>query len=339
MRKNNIDKYREFTRNLTETILSGRSVSPHDAEKIMALREPSDIVTIMACSNIIRQHFHGLRISLCAIINARSGKCSEDCRFCVQSRHYKTDVETYPLIKKNTILEAAKTAADAGIERFSIVTSGRGITDAKDLDILCSAVMAISAAGSPVPCASLGILSMEQLCRLRQAGLKRYHHNLESSESFFKEVCTTHSFQDRVNTIHMAQDQGFEICSGGILGLGESPSQRIELAFTLKQLKVDSVALNFLHPMNGTPFGNRSTLPAFEILKTIAMFRFVLPDREIRICGGRQECLKTLQPFIYTAGANGIMTGDYLTTKGRNTRIDIEEIRALGLDITGSHQK
>ena len=338
MKRNEPYKFNDFTRHLTATVLSGKDISFEDAEKIVSLQEQTDIIMLMAHSNIIRQHFNDSGINLCAIINARSGRCSEDCRFCVQSSHYKTDVETYPLIKNNDILEAAKVATASGVDRFSIVTSGRTITSDKHLERICSAVKQVSETVNILPCASLGILNESQLGKLKLSGLKRYHHNLECAESFFPNVCTTHSFSDRVKTIQLAQKQDFEICSGGILGLGETPRQRIELAFTLKQLGVDSVALNFLHPMPGTPFENQPMLSPFEILKTIAMFRFVMPNREIRICGGRQVCLKTLQPFIYTAGANGIMVGNYLTTEGRNIHTDIEEIQSMQLHINFAGQ-
>jgi biotin synthase len=186
------------------------------------------------------------------------------------------------------------------------------------------------------PCASLGVLSKDQLSCLREAGLKRYHHNLETAESYFPTICSTHTFQERVQTIRSAQKEGFEICAGGIFGLGETPEQRIELAFTLRDLDVDSIPLNFLNPVPGTPAEHCSPLPPLDILKIISLFRFVLPEKDIRVCGGREVCLRTLQPLLYLAGANGTMVGNYLTTGGRNPEIDLQEMHDLGF--TPRHQ-
>jgi biotin synthase len=287
----------------------------------------------MAHANSIREHFRGLRIDLCAIVNAKSGRCSENCIFCAQSAHYKTTVKTYPLLAHHEIITHAQAAKKHRARHFSIVISGRGINQEQELSKICRYIADISATAGIIPCASLGILTREQFFQLRAAGLKRYHHNLETAESHFGSICSTHSFQQRIATIRMAQEAGFEVCSGGILGMGETPQQRIELAFTLRDLAVDSVALNFLNPIPGTRFADNQPIDAWDLLKMIAIYRFILPKKEIRICGGRQRSLGGLQSRIFSAGADAIITGNYLTTKGTPARDDIAMIYGLGLGI------
>jgi biotin synthase len=192
-------------------------------------------------------------------------------------------------------------------------------------------VAALAESGRLRPCASLGLLTPEIANTLKKAGLVRYHHNIETAPSFYPAICSTHSIEARLETIRIAQAAGLEVCSGGILGLGESREQRVEMAFTLRRLGVDSVALNFLTPIPGTPLEGRQPLPPLEALKTIALFRFILPQADVRTCGGREKGLRTLQPLMYPAGSNGTMIGNYLTTEGRDPAVDIQEIIDLGL--------
>ncbi|KPJ58311.1 MAG: biotin synthase [Deltaproteobacteria bacterium DG_8] len=320
----------EFLSALCSRVLNGAIITQSEAQRILSLRMQEDIVALLAHATMLRNHFKGTRIDLCAVVNAKSGRCPEDCIFCAQSAYYKTDIQTYPLLDTNEIIKVAKVAKDNGVNRFGIVTSGKGITSTKELDKICESIREISQTSDLIPCASLGILSSEQSRCLRDAGLKRYHHNLETAESHFPEVCSTHSFDERIRTVVMAKKEGFEICSGGIFGLGETIEQRIELAFTLRDLDVDSVPLNFLNPIAGTPTEKNPLLPPLEILKTIALFRFILPEKDVRVCGGREISLRTLQPLMYLAGANGTMVGNYLTTSGRDPRIDLQEIMDLG---------
>lgn len=319
-----------FLQKLTDKILSGGSATHRDAETISGLQGHEEVFTLLFHANALRNRFRGSVIQLCAIVNAKSGRCSEDCIFCAQSSYYRTSIKQYPLLDTDSILEAATTAQQNGASRFSIVTSGKSVSPG-ELKKICDALCAISQQGSIVPCASLGILSRDQLAMLRAAGLKRYHHNLETAPSFFKAICSTHRFDERVQTVRNAQKTGLEICAGGIFGLGETGEQRAELAFTLRDLGVDSVPLNFLHPIPGTPAANLSPLAPLDILKTVALFRFILPRTEIRICGGREVGLRTLQPLMFLAGADGIMIGNYLTTSGRSPAIDMQEIIDLGL--------
>jgi len=320
-----------FIQTLTEKAITGQPATRDEAGRILAIAEQADIMLLLAHANLVRQHFHGDAIDLCAIVNAKSGRCSEDCAFCAQSAHFKTAVQEYPLLSTEKIIAAAENSLHSSTHRFSIVTSGRGVSAAEDFESICATVGQLAAMPAMAPCASLGILSGEQFARLKQAGLKRYHHNLETAESFYGSICTTHPFSQRAAAVRAAREAGLEVCSGGILGLGETPTQRVELALTLRELDVDSVPLNFLNPLAGTKLEHQPLLPPLEILKAIAMFRFVLPTKEIRVCGGREANLRTLQPLMYLAGANGAMTGNYLTTAGRDPAADIREILDLGL--------
>ena len=321
-----------FIAELCDKAVNGRSITPKEAQWLISLKEHTDIMLLVSHANLIRQHFHGPDIDLCAIVNARSGKCSEDCTFCAQSARYDTRIKTYPMLAIKDILRHARRSKKNGVHRFSIVTSGRGITGKSTFKKICAMVQKINDIDGLNPCASLGIMGRDQFRQLRDSGLKRYHHNLETAESFFPSVCSTHSFAHRVATIRHAQEEGFEVCAGGIFGLGETPQQRLELAYALKNLDVDSIPLNFLNPIAGTALENSPLVTPLELLKTIAVYRFLLPTKEIRICGGREVALRTLQPLMYVSGANGVMVGNYLTTKGRNSVIDMREIADLGLN-------
>jgi biotin synthase len=331
MKKPLVKSHNAFLPNLTDKIIAGKAATRSDAQKINSLQGHDDLLMLMAQANRIRNYFRGPRIQLCAIVNAKSGRCSENCIFCAQSAHYKTEIESYPFLNGNKILASAKTAQQSGATHFSIVTSGKGITGLRELKKICSSIHRIEQNLDVIPCASLGILSRDQFLMLSEAGLKRYHHNLETAPSHFSTICSTHRFAERLQTVRWAQEAGLEICAGGIFGLGETPAQRTELAFTLRDLAVDSVPLNFLHPIPGTPAANFPPLAPLEILKTIALFRFIMPRTEIRICGGRETGLRTLQPLMYVAGADGTMIGNYLTTSGRNPSIDVQEVYDLGL--------
>ena len=325
-----VDKNLTFLSGLTDRVINGADITRSEAMYILSLRTQEGIVMLLAHATILRNHFKGNRIDLCAVVNAKSGRCTEDCIFCAQSARHKTDIKTYPLMSTSKVIKASSVAGGAGAHRLGIVTSGKGITNREELERIGEFIKEISKSSTITPCASLGVLSDEQLSRLRDAGLKRYHHNLETAESHFFKICSTHTYKERVHTILMVKKKGFEVCSGGIFGLGETPEQRVELAFALKDLEVDSVPLNFLNPVKGTPAEKQPLLPPLEILKIIALFRFVLPKKDIRVSGGREVALRTLQPLMYLAGANGTMVGNYLTTIGRDARVDLQEILDLG---------
>lgn len=325
-----VDENLTFLSALSDRVINGADITRSEAMRVLSLRQQEEIVMLLAHATMLRNHFRGNRIDLCAVVNAKSGRCTEDCIFCAQSARHKTDIKTYPLINISEVRRVSSLAGGDGAHRLGIVTSGKGIQNKEELERICEFVKEISKRSNLTPCASLGMLSDEQLARLRDAGLKRYHHNLETAESYFPKICSTHTYKERVDTVRLVKKKGFEVCSGGIFGLGETSEQRVELSFTLKDLEVDSVPLNFLNPVKGTPAEKQPLLPPLETLKIIALFRFVLPKKDIRMCGGREVALRTLQPLMYLAGANGTMVGNYLTTSGRDPRVDLQEIIDLG---------
>jgi len=320
-----------LTASLGQKVLGGKTLSDEEALLLTGGGEPEAVFELLFWSNRIRDRFKGRTINLCAIVNAKSGRCSEDCAFCAQSARYPTQAPTYPLMAVEEMLAAAARALDSGAGRFSLVTSGRGLSSPDELDRICQVITALSGKTRIRPCASLGLLVPEAASTLRQSGLVRYHHNIETAPSFYPSICSTHSIEARLETIRIARAAGLEVCSGGILGLGETWEQRVEMALTLQELGVDSVALNFLNPIPGTPLEKLQPLPPLEILKAIALFRFILPQADVRTCGGREKGLRTLQPLMYLAGCNGTMIGNYLTTEGRDPGVDMQEILDLGL--------
>ncbi len=318
-------------RNFSEKILIGKDLEFDEAVKLLDVSEQKDIISLISCANIIRNEYKGPLIETCAIVNARSGRCPEDCKFCSQSARYSTKIEKYPLLHEDTTIAKAKQAFAIGARAFGIVTSGRGTDNDKDLDKICGTVKRLSKETTIKACASLGVLTPDSARKLRAAGLKRYHHNLETAESFFRQICTTHQYSDRLNTIKIAKETGLEVCCGGIFGIGESPLQRIEFAYTLKKLEVDSIPMNFLNPIPGTPLENEPPLSSMEILKLIAIYRYIHPKTDIRICGGRGRNLRNTQALMYPAGANAVMIGDYLTVPGSDPAQDLQLIRDLML--------
>lgn len=323
----------EAINRLAERVAESSELTKEEALFLTTISH-ADILDLFSAATRIRSLFRGNRVELCSIINAKSGACSEDCSFCAQSSRSTASIDTYPLVSKDRILQKAREARQDGIRRFSIVTSGRTLSH-KHLDQIAETISAIRELGV-TPCASLGLLTARELSLLKSAGLDRYHHNLESSPSFFPTVCSTHGYSDKIRTIRAAQSVGLSICSGGIFGMGESWEDRIEMAFALRELEVDSIPINFLIPIKGTALGDRPLLPPLEALKIVSLYRFILPRKEIRICGGRLQVLGELNAMIFYAGADGMITGNYLTTMGRNPHDDHRLIRALGLQTDDS---
>ena len=286
------------------------------------------LMELITLANQTREEFCGPSLDICSIINAKSGVCSQDCKFCAQSGHYNTQIPTYPLLSETEILEAALRAEDIGARRFGIVTSGHSIGP-EELQQICQIISKIKTTTRLKVCASLGILKKEDLSMLQQAGLSRFHHNIETSPSFYREICTTHTFEDRLQTIEYARQAGLEICSGGILGIGESWSNRLEIILTLKELSVQSVPLNILIPIPGTPLESAACLSLSDVLKTVAISRIILKSPVIKIAAGRETFLKDFQGLIFMAGANGMITGGYLTVKGREVKDDQKFIRDI----------
>jgi biotin synthase len=290
-----------------------------------------NLYTVLAAASEIREHYKGKKISLCAIVNAKSGLCPEDCRFCAQSAHHTTEAPVHALLPSASIVEKARQAKEDGAHFFGIVTSGTTVDDKGEWQEICRAVDGIKEYDIK-PCGSLGMLSVEKARGLKECGLFRYHHNLETARSFFDQICTTHDYDEDIATVRAAKDAGLSVCSGGIIGLGENMEQRIELALTLRDLDVDSVPINILNPIAGTPLADTPQLRPAEILATIAIFRFILPDKDIKLCGGKERNLRQLLPLGVIAGCNSLMTGNYLTTTGRDTKSDLEMIMDLGLE-------
>lgn len=320
-----------FILSLQEKALAGHDISLENACSLLNLPDEA-VFDILASSERVRRHYKGSKINLCSIVNAKSGLCQEDCSFCSQSAFYPTDIKSYPLIAPEEIIRAAVDAEMSGVREFSIVTSGTGLDNEQEIKTMIDALTGMRDAASIERCASLGIINKDILSRLKGAGLNNYHHNLETSRSFFPNICTTHDYEDDINTIREAKRLGFYVCSGGVFGLGESRMQRIELAVLLKELDVDSIPINFLNPRPGTPLANANNLTPVECLKIIALFRFMLPTKDIVICGGRQVNLRDLQCLIFAAGANGVMVGNYLTTSGRPLADDLQMLKDMGLE-------
>ena len=290
----------------------------------------TDLSALMHEAHRLREKYFQQRLSLCSIMNAKCGACSENCTFCAQSSHYKTDIQGFPLLSEKEVLTTFKKASNYPIGHFSIVTSG-GRLGQVEIDQICQTIE--KRKDEPVKwCASLGCITLKQLKQLKNAGLHRYHHNLETSESFFPNICTTHTYKLREETVLNAQEAGLEVCAGGLFGIGESVEHRIELARAIHRLDVTSIPLNFLIPIPGTPAANAPKLTKEEVLQTIALFRLICPDKEIRVCGGREYHLKDEDHLIFEAGANGMMVGGYLTQGGEPIERDIAMIKKAGYE-------
>ena len=313
---------------LTNDVLNGNEINEHEA---LALLQTSDenTMVLLAMADKICQHFNGKSVDFCAIVNGRSGKCSENCKFCAQSSHYDTGVVEYPLMSADEIVAAAEKAKEAGAIRFSIVTSGRNTTNPNEFEQIIEALRRVKEEVQIEICCSLGLLTYEQALKLKEVGVTRYHSNIETAPSNFPNICSTHNYEDKMSTIANAQKAGIRVCSGGIINLNESLEQRVEMAFELKRLGIDSVPLNILNPIRNTPFEKNQPLTPLEILRTFAMFRFVLPKAQIRTAGGREVNLRALQPYVLTGGLNGIMVGNYLTTEGRDPKEDLYMVQDL----------
>lgn len=303
------------------------------AECLFKISGP-DLWDLFAAANKVREHYRGPSVDICSIVNAKSGACSEDCKYCAQSAHHSTDAQVYPLIPVDKIAGSAFSAKKHGAKRFCIVTSGRGIDTDEDLRSIAKGIERVQEVGL-LPCATLGTLDRKQLAYLKDAGLHRYHHNIETSREYFPRICTTHSFDERLAVLREARSVGLSLCSGGILGMGETMEDRISMAFALREMGVDSIPINFLMPVPGTPLEHTRQIQPLEALHSIALFRLILPDKEIRICGGRGTALGSLHPLIFAAGADGFMIGNYLTRSGRDPEDDLKMLRELGLE-TGS---
>ena len=320
----------ELIDNMVDTALKGESISYEQALQLESLtREELDYLFIG--TDRIRDRFKGKDVKICSIVNAKSGRCVEDCSFCAQSSSFQTDSPEYELMDVEEIVAAAKEAEAFGANEFSIVASGTSLDDRKELDRVIEAIKRIKAETQLETCCSLGLMPLEHLKELKEAGLDRCHHNLETAKSHFDKIVSTHTYEDEVNAVQNAKEAGLKVCVGGIFGMGESFAQRAELAFSIRELGTQSFPINFLKPIEGTGLDHLEPMPHYEALRTIALLRLVLPDIDLFVCGGREEVLADQQEQLFSAGANGILGGNYLTTKGQDPKRDIEMIEKLGL--------
>lgn len=309
---------------LAEEIIRGRRIQKDDASRFLT----ADLAELCAGADLLRQHFCGNRASLCGIVNGRSGRCPENCKFCAQSAHHCTDVAEYDFLDAEQILTACQYHAQRGVDRFAIVTAGRTVRG-RDFEKTLAAYRLLRAQTSMELCASHGLLEPEQFAALKAAGVTRYHANLETSRRYFPQICTTHTFDDKLECIRRAQAAGLEVCSGGILGLGETWEDRIDMALTLAELGVRSVPLNALIPISGTPLEQQTPLTEPDILRTVAMFRYILPEADIRLAAGR-NLMAHCGRQAFRSGANATITGDMLTTSGNQIADDLVMLRSLG---------
>ncbi len=329
MNGKNHEKKLEHFLDTARAILAGEKVG-RDAYLEIAGAPDEDALLLCPGADMLREAAFGSSVHLCSILNGKSGRCSEDCVFCAQSVHCSAAIDEYPLMPAEDLARSGKELEDTPVNRYSVVTSGRRLSR-RETETVAEGLSMLDK-GRIGACASLGILDRDSLIALRNAGVERYHHNLETAESCFPGICTTHTYRDRVETILAAREAGMSVCAGGIVGLGETREQILELAAALKELEVDAVPLNFFVPVEGTAGGRLHSLTPLKCLKIIALFRYMLPDTEIIVCGGREYNLKELHPFVFYAGASGIMTGNYLTTSGRSLEDDLELLSRVGLE-------
>lgn len=314
-------------------VLEGGQIARDEAHWLFQLETGAAVFELLSWANRIRERFKGNKIHLCSIVNVKAGGCPENCRFCAQSAAYPTEAPRYGLVDDQAVRTAAEEARSSGVASLGIVAAWREIDEGLALEEVCAQLRQIRAVSKVRPDASLGMIRRQEVAdRLKEAGLECYNHNLETSRRFFPEVCSTHSYEDRLRTIRHLRQAGIKICSGGIIGMGETREDRCDLAFALKEAGAHVVPINILNPIKGTPLAGADPVPPLEVLKTIACFRFVLPRQEITVAGGRTVNLRDLQSLVFMAGASGLMVGNYLTTVGQPVERDLQMLKDLGLD-------
>ncbi|MCW6035298.1 biotin synthase BioB [Spirulina subsalsa FACHB-351] len=331
------DALKNWLAELADRVIAGEQLSKAEALALTEITGQENILLLCEAADRVRQACCGNVVDLCSIINVKSGNCSENCGFCSQSAHHPgQDSPIYGLKPQGEILEQAKAAAAAGAKRFCLVSQGRGpkysSPKSQEFEQILATVREIIATTEIKPCCALGEVTPEQAQALREAGVTRYNHNLETSENYFPEIVTTHSWRDRVETIKNLKAAGIQACTGGIMGLGESWEDRVDLALALRELEVESVPLNLLNPRSGTPLAERSRLDPYDALKAIAIFRLILPQQILRYAGGREAVMGELQHLGLKAGINAMLVGHYLTTLGQPPEEDAALLNALGLE-------
>ena len=328
-----VDQLDVSFRELADAVLDGQSVTRDQA--LALLHTPDDqILDLLSAGFRIRERYFGKTVQLYFLMNAKSGLCPEDCHYCSQSKISTAPVPKYNILKRDKLMDAAKVASENGAKTYCLVISARGPNE-REMNAVEQIVPEIKAKYDLDICACLGLLSREQADRLKAAGVDRVNHNLNTSEDYYADICTTHTYADRVETLKHVRDAGMEMCSGGVIGMGEKLEDIVSMAFDLRDLGVKSIPLNFLNAIDGTPLQGNEDLTPQDCLRALAMFRFVNPDRELRISGGREIHLRSLQPLgLYVA--NSLFVGDYLTTKGQAPQEDYDMIRDMGFEVTQS---
>lgn len=312
---------------LKEKVKHGYLINKEEAKSLLTY----DLKILAACADELRKYFLGDKFDICSIVNGKSGKCSEDCKFCAQSSFHRTNTEVYSLLDTEYLLKDAKHHKDKQVRRYSIVTSGRKLSD-REIDKVCESFEEIIDKVGIETCASHGLLGEDSLTKLAKAGVKRYHNNLETSRNYFDKICTTHTYDEKIETIKAAQKAGLIVCSGGIMGLGESEEDRIDMAFELRDLNIKSIPLNVLNYIEGTAIERKNPITEEDFLKMVAIYRFINPTAEIRLAGGR-NLLSEFGKKAFTGGANATITGDMLTTCGNQIDDDVKMITKLGYQI------
>jgi biotin synthase len=316
-----------FIPDCMEKVLTGAAITFDEAERLIAT---DDIVMLAECANLITRTFNGETVDVEALINAKSGRCPEDCSFCAQSSFYDTGINKYPLLPSKTLVDRALKAKEAGATSFCLVCAYREPPEG-DFQQICDAIKEIRSTVGIEVNVSLGFMTPARAQQLKGIGVKRYNHNLEAAESYFSKICKTHQFSDRFTTAKIVKDAGLQLCSGGIIGMGETARQRVELAFSLASLCPDEVPVNILIAREGTPMAGLPSIGPLDAIKTIAVWRFIMPKTIIKIAGGREVHLEHSERLALKAGANGIITGGYLTVAGNPPNKDIAMIKEIGL--------
>lgn len=317
---------------VADFVIGGGELDLDIAEALLRLPE-SRAYDVMYAAYLVKRHFMGDALHRCGIVNIKSGNCGEDCGFCAQSSLWQKEAQTktYGLMSTDQMVDAAREATSYGSKNFGLVAAWKGIKKGPQLDQICDAIKRIKAEGKILPDVSLGVAGRDEMKQLREAGCVVYHHNLEASKSFYPVVCSTRDWQENYDTVRFAKESGMEVCCGGILGMGESLRQRAEFMREVSTLKPEHIPVNFLVSVHGTPLAAKQPMRPLECLMALAVFRLTNPQSDIFVAGGRVQQLRQLQPFIFMAGANGMMVGNYLTTPGRTKEQDLELVADLGL--------
>jgi biotin synthase len=314
---------------LSRRVIAGGELTRAEARALFAL-EGEEVYDLFYAAHKVRRHFHGNQVTFCSILPTKFGNCSEDCKFCAQSGYFDTGITPHPMMDAGEVADACRDSRDKGASAFGIVNSGRGPSK-REWPKIMEAVRAMKEVDGICHCATLGTLTEEQARDLKQAGVRRINHNLETSREFYPQIVTTHTWEERVQTVRLAQKVGLEACCGCIFGMGETIDDRVSLAFSLRELNPQVVPLNFLFPIPGTPLENTPRLRPMEILKIVAVMRLILPHQDLKVAGGREKNLRDLQSWIFYVGATSALIGNYLATLGRPHHEDLQMIEDLEL--------